>query len=489
MNRIFKRTMALSMAALMLTSTVSVTVTAAKSYADEIEQKKDEISNSKAEINALNSQLAKKEEERKKNQEALAKLEKENELTLEKKYLLDMEMNYLISQIDLTGDIINEYKVNIDLKKAEIAATEASIASQRELFTEHFRNEYEHGSSKLTYLEFLFNSTSIGDFLTAMHYVASLMDYEQYLIKDMQTLVVRLEAQKVDLNTTLSEQEAYEAQLKADLDEVEILNKQTEEYMAKLMADEEMFEKFNQELDDDMELIANEIDKKAEEYTNLVKTKEELEKQEAERIEAERRAEEERKRLEEEERKRQEALLNSSKPNSGNSNSNNSSSNTSGKDVSPAGIAFDNNSVGKWQWPVNYNKGLWTSPYGSRTDPVTGEKDTHHNGIDLALAKGNDIYAVDAGVVITSEYHRSYGNYVIILHDNGMKTLYAHASKLLVRVGDQVARGTVVAKVGTTGKSTGNHLHFTVYAAGSYKKDVNPFNYYPTLSKGLRLYD
>ncbi len=483
MNKALKSITAISLAALMLTSTVSMTATAAKSYADKIEQTKDEISNSKAEIDALNNQLSKKEEERKKNQAALAELEKENQLTLEKKYLLDMEMNYLISQIDLTQDIIEEYKVSIELKKAEIAATEASIRKQRELFTEHFRNEYEQGSSKLKYLEFLFNSSSIGDFLTAMHYVASMMDYEQYLIKDMQTLIVRLESQNADLNATLAEQETYEAQLSADLEEVEVLNQQTEEYMLKLMADEEMYEKFNQELDDDMELIANEIEKKAEAYDALVKTKEELEKQEQERIEAEKKAEEERKRLEELLAQQQ------SKPNGGNNSNNNNSGSSGDKNVNAAGIAFDNNSAGTWQWPVNYHLGKWTSPFGSRTDPVTGEKDTHHNGVDLALAKGNNIYAVDAGVVITSEYHRSYGNYVIVLHDNGMKTLYAHASKLLVRVGDQVARGTVLALVGTTGKSTGNHLHFTVYAAGYNKKDVNPFNYYPTLSRGLRLYD
>ncbi len=481
MNHKNKRLPALILAALML-ATVPVQAAEA-SYAPEIEETGNKISATQAEIDALNAQLKEKEKEREANKAAIAELEKQSALTLEKKYLLDSEMIYLLDQIEITEDIIAKYEASIATKKAEIASTEASIAEKKELFTEHLRNEYEQGSSKIKYLELLFNSSSIGDFFTNLHYVTSMMDYEQHLIKEMETLITRLESQTAELNTSLSEQEVYKAELTVDLAEVEELNKQTEAYMAQLMADEEMYIKFNEELDEESSLIANEIDQKAEAYESLVETQEALKKKEEERLEAIKKAEEERIKAEEEAKRREEEEAKK------NETSSNQTTVTQKPGVSSAGIAYDNNSLGRWQWPVDYNKAKWTSPYGTRVDPVTGKKNTWHNGIDLALPKGNNIYAVDAGVVITSEYHRSYGNYVVVLHDNGYKTLYAHASKLLVEEGDQVAQGTVLALVGTTGKSTGNHLHFTVYKPGSAKKDVNPFSFYPTLSDGLKLYD
>ena len=85
-----------------------------------------------------------------------------------------------------------------------------------------------------------------------------------------------------------------------------------------------------------------------------------------------------------------------------------------------------------------------------------------HKGIDIASPGGTPIYAAQSGTVIESRYISSYGNYIIIDHGNGWKTCYAHASKLYARVGEYVSQGQVIAAVGTTGQSTGNHLHFEV---------------------------
>ena len=90
----------------------------------------------------------------------------------------------------------------------------------------------------------------------------------------------------------------------------------------------------------------------------------------------------------------------------------------------------------------------------------------NHKGIDIASPAGTPIYAAQAGTVVTSRYSNSYGYYVIIDHGNGYKTLYAHCSKLLVSVGEAVYQGEVIALVGTTGISTGNHLHFEVQKDG-----------------------
>lgn len=111
-----------------------------------------------------------------------------------------------------------------------------------------------------------------------------------------------------------------------------------------------------------------------------------------------------------------------------------------------------------------------TSAYGVREHPITGERD-FHNGMDLAADEGADIYAVAAGTVVESEYSKGYGNHIRIRHADGSDSFYAHCSELLFQKGDAVKQGTVIAKVGSTGMSTGPHLHFSFLIGGKY---VNP---------------
>jgi murein DD-endopeptidase MepM/ murein hydrolase activator NlpD len=113
--------------------------------------------------------------------------------------------------------------------------------------------------------------------------------------------------------------------------------------------------------------------------------------------------------------------------------------------------------------PVNvtYN----ASGFGLRIDPFTG-RSTFHDGIDFPAPVGTPIIAAAGGVVIAAEYHHEYGNMLEIDHGNGIVTRYAHASRLLAKVGDIVRRGQQVAAIGTTGRSTGAHLHFEVLVKG-----------------------
>jgi len=116
-----------------------------------------------------------------------------------------------------------------------------------------------------------------------------------------------------------------------------------------------------------------------------------------------------------------------------------------------------------------------TSEYGSRTDPITGVAGVFHTGIDIAYPKGTPIRASKSGVVVTSEMKTTgYGYRIIINHGGGYATLYAHCSELLVSAGDKVNAGDIIAKVGTTGRSTGPHLHFEVIFDGTTK---NPRDY------------
>ena len=113
-----------------------------------------------------------------------------------------------------------------------------------------------------------------------------------------------------------------------------------------------------------------------------------------------------------------------------------------------------------------------TSPFGYRMHPILGYRD-FHTGIDIGAAYGTNILAANSGKVITAAYHWAYGYYVMIDHGGGIVTLYAHSSRLLVRVGDTVQRGQVIALVGSTGMSTGAHLHFEVRVNGDYKQPLN----------------
>ena len=110
---------------------------------------------------------------------------------------------------------------------------------------------------------------------------------------------------------------------------------------------------------------------------------------------------------------------------------------------------------------VSYN----ASGFGWRLDPFTG-RSAFHEGIDFASPTGTPIVAAAGGVVIAAEYHHDYGNMLEIDHGNDIVTRYGHASKLLVKVGDIVRRGQNVANIGSTGRSTGSHLHFEVLVKG-----------------------
>ena len=118
------------------------------------------------------------------------------------------------------------------------------------------------------------------------------------------------------------------------------------------------------------------------------------------------------------------------------------------------------------------NGDLASTGSGSLMWPVPGYSyvsrwmSSYHKGADICAPYGTPIYASDSGVVTTAGYHYSYGNYVIINHGNGYQTLYAHASRLNVHVGQAVSQGDVIAYVGSTGNSTGNHCHFEVYVNG-----------------------
>ena len=125
-------------------------------------------------------------------------------------------------------------------------------------------------------------------------------------------------------------------------------------------------------------------------------------------------------------------------------------------------------------WPLSSGYNVLTSLFGPRPHPVTG-KPNNHTGIDISAPKNTKIYAAKSGVVTTSTYNSSYGEYVVVSHSDSTSTLYAHMTTRNVREGQTVKQGDVVGYVGSTGSSTGNHLHFEVRVNNARQDPVNYF--------------
>jgi murein DD-endopeptidase MepM/ murein hydrolase activator NlpD len=129
--------------------------------------------------------------------------------------------------------------------------------------------------------------------------------------------------------------------------------------------------------------------------------------------------------------------------------------------------------TGSMMWPTDVTE--ITSPYGWRTHPIFGTS-RYHSGIDIGADYGDSVRAADSGVVMYADWMGGYGKAVIIEHGNGISTLYGHNSELLVSEGQRVRKGEVISRVGSTGYSTGPHLHFEVRQNGS---PTNPMDYLP----------
>ena len=136
--------------------------------------------------------------------------------------------------------------------------------------------------------------------------------------------------------------------------------------------------------------------------------------------------------------------------------------------LNPSGDQADSPDFEQWQWPL---PGPITLAYGAK------DQDGFHHGLDIAAPAGDPIRAAGGGEVTFSGLRPVYGLTVVIKHHQGLATLYAHASRLLVQEGDQVFSGQEIAQVGSTGQSSGPHLHFEVYRNG---RTVDPLRYLPS---------
>lgn len=336
----------------------------------------------------------------------------------EKKQDIELKISDCTEKVDKTEKSIA--KVEIEIEAAEKVENE-----QYDIMKKRIRYMYENGESE--YLEIILGSVSVEDLLNQGEYMAKISEYDN-------TLLVRYQQAKKIAEDKKFEKEEKLAELNLTLEELE----------EKKAENERLAEAKNTQIKKFAALI-KEAGKKVSEYDlEIVKKEKYIDRliAEAERAERARQAREA--------AARQADLASKSINNV-----------VAGK-VSASGMI----------WPMPSSRYI-TSGFGYRKEVMAGSG-TFHNGVDIAVNAGAPILAAKAGRVISASYHYSMGNHVILDHGNGVYTIYMHSSKLLVSVGQDVARGQTVALVGSTGMSTGPHLHFSVKLNGQY---VNPLNY------------
>jgi len=399
------------------------------------------------EIQKANEEKTKLEKKKEKTELKIAELEKDKGDILKYIEKLDMELNKLTEEIDaLNGDIDN---AKVELVSAQDKLELARITEEKQyaIMKKRIKYMYEHGDAG--YLDLILQSESLADVLNQVEYSSKITEYDNNLLVKYTELKQDVIDKEKILETKLTTLNELKDELSFEQDTVE-----------QLAADKNVeLTKYEKSISE-TQSVAAEYSSKLEVQEGIIETLIEAERI---RVEKERKAEEKRKKEEEAERVR----LAEAKAKAATTASNDTSDNTTHSNTT-----HSNTATGDFIWPVP-STGRITSNFGYRDQPTAGAS-TYHKGLDIGASSGSKIVAAASGTVVTASYSVSTGNYVMISHGNDTYTIYMHCSKLLVSAGDQVNQGETIALVGSTGFSTGPHLHFGVMVGGAY---VNPQNY------------
>lgn len=368
-------------------------------------------------IKEKEGQISQAEEERKQLESNLTDMKKLKEELEGKKADLKNYVEQLDASLATIESKVTELKGQIAAKEEELAAMqeelERAVATEEKQYEQmkaRIRLIYERGDAY--YLDVLLTADSLGDLLNRMDYVDALQAYEQRTLEEY-----RQNRQWVEL---------CKAELEAE--------KQVLDQARANMEQEQR----------NMEDLIQEKSKKINEYEGDINNKEQAIKEYEAMIAEQNEVIEQLEAAVAEERKR---ILESS----------------------GMVLTYDG---GVFKFPLaSYTR--VSDDYGNRIHPTLGVPQ-FHNGVDLAAPKGTAIYAAYDGVVVAATYSATMGNYVMLDHGDSLYTIYMHASALYVQKDDVVARGETIAAVGSTGRSTGNHLHFSVRRNGAY---VSPWEF------------
>jgi len=333
------------------------------------------------------------------------------------KSALDVAMVEADAKLEDLNDSIDVLTLDITKKEAEIEETKAELEASREVERNQYasmkkRIKYLYERGNKSYIEMLFTAGSFADFLNQAEFINKMSKYDREMLDQYIAISNQIEEEEHKL-----EAEEEELRLKYE----ELLGQQTE-------VENEMAEK--QDAINEYTADINNKEQAIKEYEAYIAEQAAVVKEMEAIILAEK------KRLIEENK---------------------------------SAIVYDG---GQFAWPAPQYTRI-SDDYGTRIHPTLGVEQ-FHNGVDMAAPGGSPILAAYDGEVVAADYSATMGNYIMINHGDGLITIYMHCSTLIATKGSMVVRGEQIAKVGSTGRSTGNHLHFSVRLNGSY---VSPWNY------------
>lgn len=392
-----------------------------------------EISDAQSEVNNLEG----KKKDLEKNIKELEK-DKSNVLIYIEK--LDKKLNQLTKDIKTSNTKIKKVQGNLEDAKVELEEAKKTEENQYKSMKTRIKYMYENGNSD--YIDLILSADNLSDLLNRTEYIEKISEYDKGLLtryQETKNAVIEKESQ---IESQLKELKTLNEELQIEQDGVNTLidNKSAElkKYEKNIAKSQNEVEKFEAEIQKQEDLIEN------------------LLEQERQRVEAQMKKEEEARKAEAARKAAEEAK--------------NTPDNQSTEETQETTVAEDNSSG--FRWPLRVS-GTITSTFGKRARPTAGAS-SNHKGIDIGVPTGTPIVAAGSGTVVTASYQSAAGNYVMIYHGNSTYTVYMHASALNVSVGQTVKKGDVIAYVGSTGASTGPHLHFGVSKNGAY---VNPLDY------------
>ena len=337
---------------------------------------------------------------------------------------LDNELADVQAELDKLIAELEETKQRLDLTGEELEKATKQKAEQYATLKQRVRIMYENGTAG--YLETLLDAKDMSDFLQRMEYTNRIMDYDRNLLESFEK-VETLISNSVD-------------RIEQDKARLEVLQEETEEEQ----------EILNTKIAQKNELVKK-LDSSEESYRDQIA---ELESQDAD-IQAM--------------IKKKQAAAAAAQSSSGRS----SRSSGGYSSYQPSNVVYASNGA-NFMYPVPAYSGYSpNSGYGYRSSPISGGSE-FHTGLDLKATLNTDVVAAESGTVIYAGWRGGYGNCVIIDHGGGVSTLYAHNNVLCVSNGQSVSKGQVISKAGTTGYSTGVHLHFEVRINGAH---TNPTPY------------
>lgn len=361
------------------------------------------------EIDALKSQRDEITAQRQEKQAVVDQLESEHATVLDRKLAMDERNMYTIEQIQLNAQEIALYDEMIADKLKELEQARELERQQLERYRERVRAMEENGN--YGFLAMVLNTTDLGELLTVMDDIGEIMESDRELEDEYIAARENTEQVKAEYEAVKDELEAKQAELRAEQEELE---KDIEEATNLILS------------------LENDIANRQAEYDAILAAEDEANARISELV-----AELERQRAAEE------------------------AARNPGGGGGGGGSAVGN---GSFIWPCPSCTYI-TSRFGERIHPITGDK-KNHNGLDIGAGYGAAIVAADGGSVTLAGVNGGYGNCVMINHGNGYVTLYGHMSSIAVSNGQSVSQGDTIGYVGSTGLSTGPHLHFEIHSGG-----------------------